>query len=279
MAKGRPRLSGERFPSGDRKPLDAPELAPALWQRIRTAMAERFGDANYGEELGRLHGKGVITEAEMATGLRLGEVYRRFHRFQGLRETPKSPGYEQGRAGSADLAEERMSAEQIEAFEAAERKATAEWEFIDGALDQVPLNVRDAVGEVCVFDRAVNPGIHTDIRWALRLLGRLRAEQNRHRGTAAVSSRANAKQLMRALRMGPTPAKPGAPAGGSEDSGAPAPRARRVDAATHAMEAVAKVIRPDLDAEGVRKVVDVFTAVRDREDFRRKKAAATVHSP
>lgn len=280
MAKGgRPRLTGERYPSGDLKPLDAPELAPALWQRIRTAMAERFGDANYGAELGRLNGKGVITEAELTTGLRLGEIYRRYHRLKGLRDTPKSPGYEQGRAGSADLAEERMDAEQLEQFEAAVRTATAAWEFVDGALNEVPLHVRDATEEICVYDRAVNPGLHADIRWSLRMLSRLWSEQRRRRGSAAVNSRANAKQLLRALRTGP--------AGGAlpptTGEGAPAeavkPRERRIDTATHAMEAVAKVIRPDLDAQGLREVVEVFTAVRDRQDFRRKKTVATVRSP
>ena len=79
---------------------------------MRRPAAQGSADANQ-SELARLSVHGVLTNAQTAAGFRIGEIYHRYHRMKRLRTNPKSPNYEIGLGGSADLAEERMSPEQL----------------------------------------------------------------------------------------------------------------------------------------------------------------------
>lgn len=260
--KGRTRESGERKPSGDLKKAPAEALAPAIMARARAAIAKIFGDAQHGSELGRLMFAGELTSTQGEAGFRIGEIYHRYHRLKHLRETPKSPSYEQGFGGSSDLAEERMSADQLTEFEDQVRRATDSWKTIDEALVALPRNVRQAVMDVCVFDTSVNPALYPSVRAVLNDA----AKASGNRGSKKpIKTEANAlRRLLVVHSRKATDGDPGA-MGPTE-----APK-RRVDSAVHAFEAVVKRLRPDLNQMGVDQAKEIFTAVRDRADFERRK--------
>ena len=249
---GRPRKNGERYPSGKLKQVEG--MAPALWGRIKANAAKFFGDPRFGSELGCLSASGELTNAQVATGYRIGDIYRRWHRLKRLRDNPKSPSYEQGFGGSSDLAEERMSAEQLEAFEASIRAAETAWRSVDAELSQLPRNIRQAILDLCVYETAVNSMLLRDIGRALDHV---------------------------ALRWGPDWGRQGK--GGPRPSLAVvaakselpriAPRRPRVDHSLAALQALAHTLRPDLDGAGLAKVSEVFIALRDREQFRQTKTA------
>ena len=129
---GRPRKPGVRYPSGDLRKKPAEGIAPALWGRIRSIVAKVAGDGKLESEVGRLAFLGEFTNVQAAAAFKVGDIYRAYHRTKRLKDFPKSPNYEQG-FGSADLAEERMSDEQLANFEDTVRRAHQAWERIDGA--------------------------------------------------------------------------------------------------------------------------------------------------
>jgi hypothetical protein len=245
---GRARKGGERYPSGKLKPITE-GLAPALGARIRAHILKFFADPKFATPFGILYAEGAFTHAQFAAGNRVGDIFRRYHRYKQLRDTPKSPSYEHG-FGSSDLAEERMSAEQLEAFEGSIRAAEEAWRGVDAELAVVPRNVRQAVIDLCVFDTAVNPSLHGDIARFLDLLVRRWPERR---------ERSRRKDRMPALRIR-TPA--------AEKATLPI---KRPDTITSALEKVVRKLRPDLDTNELRLVADTFHALRDREAQRRSK--------
>jgi hypothetical protein len=253
-------MEGERKASGDLKKAPAEPLAPAIMARARAAIAKIFGDAQHGSELGRLMFAGELTQTQGSAGFRIGEIYRRYHRHKHLRDAPKSPNYESG-FGSSDLAEERMSAEQLERFEAEVTQATDAWKVIDKALAQVPRNVRQAVLDVCVFDTSVNPALYPSLRAVLNDAARAHGKHGEY-----APKRHDANSLRRLLTVhsrGPTD-------GADHMAPTEVPR-RKIDSATHAFVVVIRKLCPHLDQMGLDQAQEVFTAVRDRTDFERKR--------
>src|SRR4051794_36543529 len=81
--RGRPRVEGERYPSGKLKPAGAPapvasEISGALWQRMLADHAKVFSDTAFATELTRLGATGRLTPREVSTGLRIAGIYGRF---------------------------------------------------------------------------------------------------------------------------------------------------------------------------------------------------------
>jgi hypothetical protein len=147
---GRPRMAGDRYPCGRLKPSN--EMAPALWQRIRTE-AIRFGeDARLGSELSRLSMLGVLSTVEAAAGLRMGEIYGRFERLMGKRRSARSASYDVGRGGDPDIDEERLTKDEL-ATRIESEKATIE--AFNALRDNLPLHTRDLLERLCVEDRRV----------------------------------------------------------------------------------------------------------------------------
>lgn len=252
---GRPRGTGERYPSGDLKPKrpGGEPISPALWQRMKAQWTKIFNDAGHGSEVGRLSFDGELTNAQTAAAFRIGEIYRKYHRFKQLRDTAKSPSYQQGFGGSSDLAEERMTAEQLAAFEGNIRKAEADWAKVDGALAaaHIPRPLRQAIIDICVFDTPTNPLFYPAIRYFLDQMVLRWAER-----FDDIDKRIN----MNGRRMGipnrpvierVVPAKP-----------------KRPDTITPTFEAVVRKLRPDLDDKGIRLATETFTAMRDRAVYR-----------
>ena len=247
---GRPRQSGGRYPSGDLRPEG---IAPALVGRMKNATIKLLLDPKLGTEVGRLSAAGILTHAQAATAWRVGEIYNKWHRLKRLRTSAKSPDFEQG-FGSADLAEERMSDEQLERFEAAIKAADADWRLVDLFLTEINREVRKAVLDLCVEDRAISPGMYGHIRQVFGAFAlRWGQDKDWRKKAPAVRSR-SLKQTAAAIEV----------------LQAEAPR--REDPGMKALVLIARKLRPDLDADGIIKVKEVWAALRDRERFRQKGA-------
>ncbi len=248
---GRPRKAGERYPSGDIKPKAEP-IAPAQWARIKNDAVKLTGDQRLGSELGRLSFHGELTNAQAAAGFRVAEIYHRYHRYKRLRETPKSPNYEQGFGGSADLAEERMSSEQLEAYEASILAAEADFLRLQ---EEMPLYVRElpqALVDLCVFNVPLNPAFLPDLRIHLDRLAVQFGEQWRRQGRRPTG--------VRPLTRRPTALR----------EAKPELRPERNDAALKAVESVVRKLRADLDESAIATVKDTFIALVARERFNRR---------
>lgn len=98
---GRPPKAGERYPSGDLKPVKTPAasdlartpISGALWQRMLANAEKVFGDARFGTELGRLGAIGQLTPSEVSTGFRVAGIYGRFEYYNSLTRSAASPHY------------------------------------------------------------------------------------------------------------------------------------------------------------------------------------------
>jgi hypothetical protein len=253
----RPKKEGDRYPSGDLKPQQN-IIAPTVWARMKADAIKLFKDPKWGSELSRLSVHEVFTNAQTAAGFRIGEIYHRYHRLKRLRTSPKSPNYEGSAGGSSDLAEERMTGEQLAEFEATVRKAEAEWCRIDAALDLLGRDIRTAVIELCVHDRAILATLHADVAKfldAMSLRFADKAQKPRRKGAplsrAAPSARGDAPAARRSPGLN--------------------------ELTLRAVEAIARKIRPDLDDDGVGMVKTTFTALLDRAHFNERKA--TKRSP
>lgn len=189
QTKGRPRQEGDRYPSGKLKasklrPSIEP-IAPALWDRARTAVIETLNDVRFGSELGRLSLRGEITAHEASAGFRLADIYGRFERYKGKRRSAASPSYmvASSPVGNDDsveaitpemlarsMAEELLDAEQLTALEANITVAAARMEKLQKFMRQLPSNTIAALELLCVEDRMVNPLIMEDVRIALDMI-------------------------------------------------------------------------------------------------------------
>lgn len=248
---GRPRKAGERYPSGKlKKPGEA--IAPARWGRIKNLLCKIAGLPEWENEIGRLLCQGELTNVQAAAASKIGDVYRAYHRAKGLKYFAKSPNYERG-FGSADLAEERMSAEELENFEARIRKAEEAWFKVDGYLSGVRRDVRQAVIDICVGSTPVNPMVLPDVRACLSDL---------------------AKRWEQGWRDQPQRRQPELKLMPGRDNVEAIAKHRR-DTVTEPLSAVVRKLRPDLDDDGIKQVVDVFHALRARADFRRTRAPRT----
>jgi hypothetical protein len=250
---GRSRKPGARYPSGHHRPPGQESGSPTEWARIRAEVAKAAKDTRLASEAGRLNFHGEITNAETATAFKIGEVYHRYHRLKQLRESAKSANFEGG-MGSADLAEERMTFDQLEEHERAIRSAEEAWKKIDDRLADVPRALRQAVLDVCVYDQPTNPMLYPDLRWFLGEMSKRwtpgwKAKDSARSGRGATTR--HGADIVEAMPSKPT--------------------VRRPDTALGPLRAVVHRLRPDLDQMGIDLVVDTFVALRARQEFRDKK--------
>jgi hypothetical protein len=247
---GRPAKPGERYPCGRLKPAN--EMAPALWQRIRT-QAVRFGeDARLGSELSRLSMLGVITAAETAAGFRMAEIYGQYERLEGKRRSACSAAYDVG-YGDAGVDEERLTEQERE--KRVEREQTIIATFFD-LRDALPPRARDMLERLCVEDHRVDS---FDIEEIKELLAGL---------TTSFGKK------WRDRKAGP--ARPERARKPTEPAGHPARRADTAEPpAKAAFRMAMKRLRPDLDSGQVDTAwmiqSELAITLADRERFRREK--------
>ena len=165
---GRPRIAGERYPSGKVKRRDEGDMrAPTLWRRIKDGAVKGGAHPYAGTVLGRLSIFGLLADAEVEAGFRVAEIVGRYERVSGSpRRTCASPAYERGFGLSLDvniLADANLARR----FERRVRQARRAYEHL---IDHIPERARDAVVTVCVEDREINSLLHKDLAVVLRAL-------------------------------------------------------------------------------------------------------------
>ena len=140
---------------------------------------------------------------------------------------------------------------------------------IDALLSEYPPKVREAVIELCVFNRAVDWKLRPEIRKVLDDVALLWSNAPRQQ---AVS------QSMSARRSGARRTPPLDHARSSRRLRAASnqtPEGTELrpdfDPDVEAFKKVIAVLRPELDADGIARVIDEFIALRDREEFRQRK--------
>jgi len=251
---GRPKQDGERFPSGDLKPKQ--EIAPALYARYRNDVLKFFSDPKLASQLTRLELLGELTKRQAAAGLKLGEIYNRWRRLKRMRSTPKSPNYDSGFSGGADLAEERMTVEQIERLEDAIHKAREEYDRVQEELPVYPREVHNALLELCVEDQPVCSMLYPEIRLQLnRLAALFDVRDKRKRRQSRGGVRPLRVKIEEKLKPATASLKP-------------------PDATLRAVELVVRKLRPDLADDALRQVKETVAALVARERIRAQKARA-----
>lgn len=258
LTRGRPRKPGERYTCGKLKPANeilrpSNEMAPALWQRIRTEGA-RFGeDARLGTELSRMSMLGILTAAETAAGLRMGEIYGQYERLEGKRRSARSAAYDIG-YGAAEIDEERLTEEELK--KRVEREQTIIKNFSD-LRDALPPHARDMLEQLCVEDRRVDNVNLEEIKELLAGLATGFGKKWRDRKAGGQSRPERARKPVETARHSARPAY---------TAELPAKAAFRMSMTR---------LRPDLDSGQVdaawRLQSDLALTLADRERFRREK--------
>jgi hypothetical protein len=166
--RGRPRLARERYPGGKIKPRDDGDIrAPTLWRRIKDGAVKGGAHPYAGTVLGRLSIFGILTDAEVEAGFRVGEIVGRYERLSGApRRTCAAPSYERGFGFTLD-AHARADANLAKRFEHRVRQARRAYDYL---VDHIPERGRDALFTVCVEDREINSLLHQDLQMLLRRL-------------------------------------------------------------------------------------------------------------
>jgi hypothetical protein len=251
MAKlgGRPRKAGERYPSGDlkkRKPGEA--ISPSYWGRIKNYIAKLAKDERLESEVGRLSFAGEFTNAQTAAAFKVGDVYRAYHRANMLREHARAPNWERG-YGSADLAIERMTWEQLEEHEAWVRKAYDAWKRLDEYFVSIRRDLRQAMMDVCVYGTPTNPLLLPELRGILDDLAK-RWEEGwkgiKHRDMRVIGGGKKTEAVVQ----------------------------KRPDSINEPLDKVVQAIRPDLDTQARGRVIETFHALRARRALRLSKESS-----
>ena len=257
MGKRGPRKKpGERYPSGDLKPA----ITPAAWGRIQ--QSPRVFGPLLASELGRKCLHRELTKDEAEAGFYIGCIYRLSHpsALEAVHEV--HPEW---------LAE-------IQEFQAkwlvSTDEAQAQWRAIggpDGLLSEFPSDVRKAVIELCAFNRVVNSMLYRDIRRVLDrgppLLYDAQYRQGDDGPKSAHHSKPPRAPVLDRARTGRRRWETSVQAPMQVDT---KPRLD-LDADVEATKKVIGKLSPDLDADGVARLIDLYVAFRDREKFRQEK--------
>lgn len=248
---GRPKKDGDRYPSGDLVPgNDGP--APALMGRL-TDVARLCGDPRLATQLSRLGLLGVLTNRQVQAGLRLGEIVNKWRRLERMvRSTPKSASLEGGFSGGAEVAEERMTAEQLAALQDTAIRAREEYDRVMEEIPVYPREVHQALLELCVEDQPISSRLYPEVKTQLNRLSAAFDDKRKRK-----PSRGGVRPL-RTVTEKPVDK--------------PVAAFRPPDVALRAVELIAHELRPDMDADGIKRVKDAFAAYVAREKFRGQKA-------
>lgn len=146
---GRPRLNGERYPSGQLKRQTDPA---ALVARMRTAAIDHLLDPKFGTQVGRLLMLRQLAANEASAAFRLAEIYGRYETQNGLRRSSRSPSYETGRSTAA-RAIDHVDSEETERRHLDNEE---EWLWVQDVLSGYAKEERDRLEALCVEDLAIS---------------------------------------------------------------------------------------------------------------------------
>jgi hypothetical protein len=147
---------GDRYPSGDLKPV----IPPALWGRVR----DLCGDPRFNSVFGRLWLHGEVTDAQAAAGFLIADIYR----SGDFEEASKGrTGVTTAGTGVGPNASQR------------DRKE------LDDLLSVYPPKVRNGLIELCVLNRTVDWELRPQIRRVLDHVATQLAARNEAPPTSA----------------------------------------------------------------------------------------------
>lgn len=136
------RPASDRKPSGDKKPA----LAPTLIYRMREHGKALGLDPRLGSVLGVMGVHRELSDAEIAAGFAVAEIYGRYEMLQGLpRRTVASPSYERGFGAKAEIDITAMLPEDLKRHRRAVKKATKRFDNLQAWLTHDEQNLVEAV--------------------------------------------------------------------------------------------------------------------------------------
>lgn len=191
MRKGRPPKPGPRTACGALKRATDNGLTPTAIKRISEDLARGAGDKRFETEVARLLFERKINDREAAAAFKVGEIYGRFERLHGKKRSAVSPSYTMGRAGAPELADERMTSEQVEARDQRERDVEAAFAALQDEVPPYPAKLRAMLENLCVDNLHVPEIWLPELRWMLeriakaaRIPGQKNAKGDRNDGKA-----------------------------------------------------------------------------------------------
>jgi hypothetical protein len=113
-----------------------------------------------------------LNDREAAAAFRVGEIYGRYERLHGRRRSAVSPSYTIGRSGAPELAEERMTGEQIEARDKRERDIEAAFLALQDEIPSYPPRWRAMIEHLCVENLHVPEIWLPELRWMLEKIAK-----------------------------------------------------------------------------------------------------------
>jgi hypothetical protein len=234
---------GERYPSGDLKPV----IPPAIWGRIQSVL-NVSNDQRFNSELGRLWLYGELTDTQAAGGRVIAHIYRNGD----SEKEGKARRHATAAATDVDPHASRR-----------DRKA------LDELLSEYPPKLSEAVIELCVFNRTVDWKLRPQIRQLLDDVARWWWRDARRRGADGSSklARRSIRPWIQPLDRADKRRRRTANIQASE--GRELTRDRDPD--IEATKEVIASLRPDLDAEAKARAIQMYVAFRDREKFRQEK--------
>ncbi len=275
MRKGRPRKAGDRTPCGALKRVADNGLTPTAIKRITEDLARGAGDKRFESEVARLLFEKKLNDREAAAAFKVGEIYGRYERLHSKRRSAVSPSYMIGRTGAPELADERMTSDQIAAREKRERDTEAAFLAIQDEIPSYPPRWRAILEHLCVENLHVPEIWLPELRWMLekiakaaRVPGQKGAKAGERGGTGA------AKQPQGTLsRPKGTDVRP---------NGTASPSIVPRQSFDHhsgddrdAWLTVARKLRPDLDDMALLEAYRFQGALRDRAVFMRERATSS----
>lgn len=275
--RGRPRASGDRYPSGElkrKKPTpegvkvpDAPALSGravisgAVWQRMLADGEKVFRDAKFGTEITRLGAIGQLTADEVATGIRVAAVYGRFEYYANQKRSAASPHYireyiAEGAGRDTEAVNfqfmegrERDRGFHLEDRETREADATRAFRALQ---DIIPFEYRAQIEMLCVEDQHV--GYQGLIRARIGLA--LAREHFRDEAKGVSKRQRRLARLRGRERLVPLQR--------------PKPKPKSIDPFKEAFFAVQRKLYPEFTDEALQQVWDTVCALKARNDYRRE---------
>ena len=136
-------------------------------------------------------------------------------------------------------------------------------------MSEYPPKVREAVIELCVFNRAVDWKLRPEIRKVLDDVALLRSDALRQQAVSqSMSGRRTGARRTPPLDHARSSRRLRAASNQTPESTELRPD---FDPDVEAFKKGIAVLRPQLDADGIARLVDEFIALRDREEFRQEK--------
>ncbi len=261
--KGRTRKAGERTACGALKRVTDNGLTPTAIKRIGEDLARGAGDKRFETEVARLLFERKLNDREAAAAFKVGEIYGRFERLHGKKRSAVSPSYTIGRAGAPELADERMTAEQVEARDRMERDVEAAFEALQAEVPPYPAKWRAMLEHLCVDNLHVPEIWLPELRWMLEQIAKAARIPGQKHVKGDRNDGGGVKTVPRVVPLNRTN-------GAASTSTAP-----RINDDRDAWLCLIRNLRPDMDAAALVEASRFQGALRDRAVLMRERSTSS----